>query len=58
MEMRLAIGTRDARLTLTRCEEVLEDEVWQFDRPLPSQEVCKVVFGEAFDLMNAAVHGE
>lgn len=60
-EVRLIIGTKESRLFLKRSDEVLEDELWTFDRTMgttQAQQMCRVLFDEAFDLMNHAVHGD
>lgn len=60
-EVRLLIGTKEARLVLKRGDDSLEDELWKFERKMSAteaQEMCRVLFDEAFDLLNYAVHGD
>lgn len=60
-EVRLLIGTKEARLILKKGDDELEDELWKFDRKMSTkeaQEMCRVLFDEAFDLMNYSVHGD
>lgn len=60
-EVRLLIGTKEARLILKKGDNELEDELWKFDRTMSTkeaQEMCRVLFDEAFDLMNYSVHGD
>jgi hypothetical protein len=60
-EVRLIIGTKEARLMLKKSDDALEDELWTFDRKMSSteaQQLCRVLFDEAFDLMNYSVHGD
>lgn len=60
-EVRLLIGTKDARLVLKKGEDYLEDELWKFERKMSAteaQQMCRVLFDEAFDLLNYSVHGD
>lgn len=60
-EVRLVIGTKEARLVLKKGDDHLEDDLWTFDRKMSTkeaQELCRVLFDEAFDLMNYSVHGD
>lgn len=60
-EVHLLIGTKEARLVLKKGDTSLEDELWRFERKMSvteAQEMCRVLFDEAFDLMNYTVHGD
>jgi hypothetical protein len=60
-EVRLIIGTKEARLILKKSDSVLEDELWTFERNMSvteAQQMCRVLFDDAFDLMNYSVHGD
>ncbi len=60
-EVRLLIGAKEARLILKKGEDELEDELWKFDGKMSvkeAQEMCRLLFDEAFDLLNYAAHGD
>lgn len=46
---------------LKKGDDHLEDDLWTFERKMSTkeaQELCRVLFDEAFDLMNYSVHGD
>jgi hypothetical protein len=52
---------KEARLILKHGDDTVEDEVWTMPSPLSrteAREFAGVVFSDAYDLMNAAAHGE
>lgn len=60
-EVRLVIAPKEARLTLRRGDDVVEDELWKFDSPMSrteAQELAEVAFHDTFDLLQYAVHGD
>jgi hypothetical protein len=60
-EVRLTVAKKQARLTLTNGDDVIEDELWKFDSPATSSEaadIARILFDEAYDLMQFSVHGE
>jgi hypothetical protein len=60
-EVRLVIAPLEARLTIRRGDEIVDDEIWSFGRKLgkaEAQEFAKAVFDDAYDAMNYAVHGD
>lgn len=61
-EVRLIIGAKEARLVLTKNgSDVLEDELWTFDRKLASseaQQITRCIFDDAYQLMQHAIHGD
>lgn len=60
-EVRLIIGAKEARLLLKKGDDVLEDELWTFDRKMSITEaaaIVRVCFDDAFDLMQWTVHGD
>lgn len=60
-EVRLLIGTKEARLILKKDDDFLEDELWTFDRKMSmteAQQMCRLIFDQAFDFLNTAVHGD
>lgn len=57
----LVIAPREARLTLLKGDEVVEDEVWSFGRQIGKSEAAefaRAVFDDAYDGMNYMVHGD
>jgi hypothetical protein len=61
VEVRLIIGTKEARLILKRDDDILEDELWKFDRQMgrsEAGEIVRVAFDGAYDLMQWTVHGD
>jgi hypothetical protein len=59
-EVRLIVGAKEARLVLKKDDDVVEDELWRFERRMSSSEaneIVRVVFDGCFDLMNNFVHG-
>jgi hypothetical protein len=60
-EIRLIIGTKEARLILKKGDDILEDELWKFDRQIgrsEAGEIVRVCFDDAYDLMQWTVHGD
>jgi len=60
-QVTLTITPHAARLTLTKGDKHLDDEVWTFDRKVGSTEAAeaaKAVFDDAYDALNWMVHGE
>ena len=61
-EVRLIIAPKEARLVLKHGDDIVEDELWSFDGKKISRtearELAGVAFNDAYDLMNAAVHGD
>lgn len=60
-EVRLVIAPKEARLTVRRGDDVVEDEVWSFDGKLgrtEAKELAEVAFHDTYDLMQHAVYGD
>lgn len=60
-EVRLVILPRQARLTLRKGDDIVEDEVWSFERSLgasEAMELARAVFDDGYDAMNWLVHGD
>lgn len=60
-EVRLIVAAKEARLVLTKDGDVIEDELWRFDRQVGGSEakqMCRVLFDMAFDFVNTTVHGD
>lgn len=60
-KVELVIAPREARLTLFRGDEIVEDEVWSFGRQIgktEAAEFARAVFDDAYDGMNFMVHGD
>lgn len=60
-EVRLIVAAKEARLVLAKDGDVIEDELWRFDRQVGGSEakqMCRVLFDMAFDFMNQTVHGD
>ena len=60
-EVRLVIAPQEARLTIRRGDEIVDDEVWSFGRKVgrsEAQEFARAVFDDAYDAMNYMVHGD
>jgi hypothetical protein len=61
VEVRLIIGVKEARLVLKKDDDILEDELWKFDRQMgrsEAGEIVRVAFDDAYDLMQWTVHGD
>jgi hypothetical protein len=41
-EVRLTVAKKQARLTLTNGDDVIEDELWKFDSPATSSEAADI----------------
>ena len=60
-EVKLVIAPTEARLTISRGEEIVDDEVWSFGRKIgkaEAREFARAVFDDAYDGINFMVHGE
>jgi len=60
-ELRLVIAPKEARLTLRRGDDIVEDEVWKFERQLgrsEAMEIARVCFDDAYDLIQWTAHGD
>lgn len=60
-EVRLVVAAKEARLILKRDDESVEDELWKMEGKFSRKdalELCRVVFDDAYDLLNAAAHGD
>lgn len=60
-EVRLVIAPKEARLTLRRGDDIVEDELWKFEGPMSrteAQELAAVAFHDTYDLVQHAVHGD
>jgi hypothetical protein len=60
-EVRLVIAPKEARLVLKHGDDTVEDEVWKFESKASkteAKELAGVVFSDAYDLLNHAVHGD
>lgn len=60
-EVRMVITPKEARLTIRRGDDVVDDEVWTFDRKLgraEAMELARAVFDDAYDGVNWMVHGD
>jgi hypothetical protein len=60
-ELRLVIAPKQARLTFSKGEAVVENEVWTFDGKVSrteAAELVEVAFHDLFDLLQHAVHGD
>jgi hypothetical protein len=60
-EVRLVITTKEARVTIRHGDQIIEDEVWKFDRKIggsEAREFAKVAFDDVFDLMQYVAHGD
>lgn len=60
-EVRLVVSGSEAKLVLKHGDTVIENELWRFGRRVTrkeAEELCRVAFDDAYDLMNHAVHGE
>lgn len=57
----LVIAPKEARLTIRKGDDVVEDEVWKFGRQIgktEAAEFARAVFDDAYDGMNFMVHGD
>jgi hypothetical protein len=60
-EVRLVVTHKEARLTLVKGDDVSDDEVWKFDKPLGRSQafdLANCFFQDGFDLMQFMAHGE
>lgn len=60
-DVRLVIAAKEARLTVRRGDEVVEDEIWKFDRRIErseAQSIADALFADAYDMMQFVTHGE
>lgn len=57
----LIIAPEEARLTIRKGDDIVEDEVWKFGRKIgrsEAAEFARAVFDDAYDGMNFMVHGD
>ena len=57
----LIIAPKEARLTIRKGDETVEDEIWSFGRKIgrsEAAEFARAIFDDAYDAMNFAVHGD
>jgi hypothetical protein len=60
LELRLVLTPRSAKLTWTKGEAIVEEEVWTFSSPTPKSElrdIAECVFHDCYDLLNYSCHG-
>lgn len=60
-EVRLVIAPKEARLTVKRGDDVIEDEIWKFDTTLSRTEaasLAEVAFQDTYDLMQYSAYGD
>jgi hypothetical protein len=60
-EVKLVIAPTEARLTISKGEEIVDDEVWSFGRKIgktEAREFARAVFDDCYDGINFMVHGE
>lgn len=60
-EVRLIIAKKEARLLLKNGDDIIEDELWKFDSAMSlreAKELARILFDEAYDLMQFSVHGD
>ena len=61
-EVRLIVGAKDARLVLKKNDkETVEEEIWTFDHKVAAsraQEITRVIFDDAYEMMQYAIYGE
>lgn len=60
-EVRLVLTPKEARLTIRRGDDIIDDELWTFGRNVGSseaQEFARAVFDDAYDVVNIMVHGD
>lgn len=60
-EVRLIVASKEARLILKIGEELIEDELWTFERKISkteAREVIEAAFHDAYDLMQYSTHGD
>lgn len=60
-EVRLVIAPREARLTVRKGDDIIEDEVWAFGRAVGKTEALELamaVFHESYDGLQYFAHGD
>lgn len=60
-EVRLVIAPKEARLTLRRGDDIIEDEIWTFGRQIgraEAAELARAIFDDSYDALNWMVHGD
>jgi len=60
-EVRLVIAPTEARLTISKGDEIVDDEIWTFGRKIgrsEAREFARAVFDDAYDGVNFMVHGD
>lgn len=54
-EVRLIVAAKEARLTVRHGDDLVEDELWSYPRPMgrtEAKELVKTVFDTTYDMMN------
>jgi len=60
-KVELVIAPKEARLTIRKGDEIVEDEIWSFGRKIgrsEAAEFARAVFDDAYDSINFMVHGD
>jgi len=60
-DVRLIIGTSEARLVVHHGDDVVEDEAWRFGRRIGREEakgMAEAIFSDAYDMLNFVAHGD
>jgi hypothetical protein len=60
-KVELVIAPKEARLTIRKGDEIVEDEIWSFGRKIgrsEAAEFARAVFDDAYDGINFMVHGD
>lgn len=60
-EVRLVIAPTEARLTVRHGDDVVEDELWKFERMIERSQArgfAETLFADAYDLMQHITHGD
>jgi hypothetical protein len=60
-KVELVIAPKEARLTIRKGDEIVEDEIWSFGRKIGKSEAAefaRAVFDDAYDGINYMVHGD
>lgn len=60
-EVRLVIAPKEARLTVRKGDDIIEDEVWSFGRTVGKTEALELamaVFHESYDGLQYFAHGD
>lgn len=60
-EVRLVIAPKEARLTVRKGDDIIEDEVWSFGRSVgrtEALELAMAVFHDSYDGLQYFAHGD